>query len=35
MDHVPMEATWIQGSLGFWTLRRGFRIPDTGFWILC
>ena len=25
----------IQDSLGFRTPRRGFRIPSTGFWILC
>ena len=25
----------IQVRLGFWIPRRGFRIPSTGFWILC
>ena len=33
----PLSPPWkgIQGSLGVWIPRRGIRIPDTGFRILC
>jgi len=30
---APCKA--IQDGLGFWIPRHGFRIPETGFWILC
>ena len=32
---VIASCKWIQDSLGFLIPHHGFRIPDTGFWILC
>ena len=29
------SCKWIQDSLGFLIRHHGFRIPGTGFWILC